>query len=53
MGDAFQVGLGEKIASHCHSNNALKLMLGDVCAFCQFRDCDGVVGRDEREDAEV
>ena len=53
MGDAFQVGLGEKVACHCHANDAPELMLGDVCAFRQFGECDGVVGRDGKEDAEV
>ena len=53
VGDAFQVGLGEKVAGHCHANDAPQLMLGDVCALRELRECDGVVGRDEKEDAEV
>ncbi len=53
VGNPFKVGLREEVASQCHTDDAPELMLGDVCAFRELRERDGVVGRDEREDAKV
>ena len=33
MGDAFQVGLGEKVASHCQANDAPELSSGTFALF--------------------
>ena len=53
MGNAFKFGLTEEVASQCHTDDAPELILGDVCAFRELGESDGVVGWDEREDAEL
>lgn len=53
MGNAFKVGLGERIVNQCYTNDAAELMLGDICAYCELGEGDGVVRRDKQENAEV